>query len=855
MTLSLNPDSVSEDASATAITVTASLNNSPLATATEITVSLAEGTATSGMDYAVVSDFTVTIAGGQTSGTAQLSFDPTQDNVAEGNETVILSGSAAGLTAGTATLTITDDDPAPTAVTLSLNPNSVSEDASPTAITVTASLNNSPLPTATEVTVSLAGGTATSGTDYAVVSEFTMTIAGGQTSGTAQLSFDPTQDNVAEGNETVILSGSAAGLDAGTATLTIADDDPVAAQQQGGEAEDDYPADTSTGGSVAVGQEVIGKLDFAGDRDWFSVELERDHTYHINQVGNFIHLRTLIYGIHDQDSNFIDGTADEERGKRGSGSESHVVFTPGADGTYFVAAGGDNNSENNWPSVYLVGHYKLSVIDVTNGHPDDTYTDDTGTTGTVEVNGHVESSVDFRGDRDWFAVTLESGVEYLIVLLARGLDDPYLVGIYDGSGTLIADTSDEDSGAKKDSGLIYSATRSGTHHISAAGSENHQGMYRLEVWDNTDDYSADTSTTGTLAAPGQSEGRIEQDGDRDWFSVSLEADVEYVFNLLNRGLHDPHLQGIYNESGVLFDCTQDSDGGHGLNSRVLFTPGATGTYYVAAAHGEYPEDELDAYTYTLSVSTGTDDYSANACTKGSVEVEGSVTGEIEESGDQDWFAVSLQKNRIYQFDLKGAPTGDGTMADPYLYGLYDSTGPVPTGLRLTDMDDAGVGLNSRLVFRATRTGTHYVVVGGTSRWETDLEGTYELSVTENIDACVGDAGTSCEAEVGGGMVTSQIEASDDEDWFEVTLRAGRKYAFALKGSWDAHGTLDDPYLTGIYDSDGTLIDGTSNDDTEYGPDSLVEFAVTQSGTYYVAAGSDGAGTGTYKLWVEDCTGW
>ena len=137
----------------------------------------------------------------------------------------------------------------------------------------------------------------------------------------------------------------------------------------------------------------------------------------------------------------------------------------------------------------------------------------------------------------------------------------------------------------------------------------------------------------------------------------------------------------------------------------------------------------------------------------------------------------------------------------------------------------------------------------------DLEGTYELSVTENIDACVGDTGTPCKAEVGGGMVSSQIEASDDEDWFEVTLRAGRKYAFALKGSWDAHGTLDDPYLTGIYDSDGTLIDGTSNDDTEYGPDSLVEFAVTQSGTYYVAAGSDGAGTGTYKLWVEDCTGW
>ena len=223
ITLSLNPTAVGESATATMVTVTASLNNSPLPTATTVTVSRTGGTATSGTDYPAISDFMVTIQDGQTSGTATLSFDPSGDSLAEGDETVILTGTATGLTAGTATLTITDDDPAPTTVSISLDPAAVSEGAPATAITVTASLDNSPLPTATTVTVSRTGGTADSGTDYAAVSDFMVTIQAGQSGGTAQLSFNPTEDNLTEDDETVILTGSATGLTAGTATLTITD--------------------------------------------------------------------------------------------------------------------------------------------------------------------------------------------------------------------------------------------------------------------------------------------------------------------------------------------------------------------------------------------------------------------------------------------------------------------------------------------------------------------------------------------------------------------------------------------------------------------------------------------------------
>ena len=77
---------------------------------------------------------------------------------------MILTGTTTGLDAGTATLTITDDDTAPTAVTLSLNPAAVGESATDDGYG-NCLAEQLTLPTATTVTVSRTGGTATSGTD------------------------------------------------------------------------------------------------------------------------------------------------------------------------------------------------------------------------------------------------------------------------------------------------------------------------------------------------------------------------------------------------------------------------------------------------------------------------------------------------------------------------------------------------------------------------------------------------------------------------------------------------------------------------------------------------------------------
>ena len=169
--LSVNPASVGEADGATAVVVTATLSGAVRGSATAVTVAVGDGgdSATEGTDYATVSDFTVTIGASSTSGTGTFTLTPTQDVLGEGDESIQVGGTATGLTVTAASLTLTDDETASMAVTLSVNPASVGEADAATPVVVTAMLDGGARGSATAVTVAVGDGgdSATEGTDYA----------------------------------------------------------------------------------------------------------------------------------------------------------------------------------------------------------------------------------------------------------------------------------------------------------------------------------------------------------------------------------------------------------------------------------------------------------------------------------------------------------------------------------------------------------------------------------------------------------------------------------------------------------------------------------------------------------------
>ena len=223
--LTLDPEQVTEQGGPQTVAVTAMLNAGARTAETVVQVSVAEASATEGTDFAAVGNFQIIIPAGAGSGEADFSVTPVDDAIAEGEETLTVDGSASGLTVDPATLTISDNDTASTGIALTLNPQRITEQGGQQTVTVTAMLNAGARTADTVVRVTVAGDTATVVEDFAAISSFNVTIPANQPSGEADFSLTPVNDTVAEGDETLQVSGTATGLTVTPATLTLADDD------------------------------------------------------------------------------------------------------------------------------------------------------------------------------------------------------------------------------------------------------------------------------------------------------------------------------------------------------------------------------------------------------------------------------------------------------------------------------------------------------------------------------------------------------------------------------------------------------------------------------------------------------
>ena len=362
---------------------------------------------------------------------------------------------------------------------------------------------------------------------------------------------------------------------------------------------------------------------------------------------------------------------------------------------------------------------------------------DTATAGRLVVAGAgVEGQHHTSTDVDWYAVSLDAGVDYQF---DADPTDPqprlYLLKIHDDQGTELRSSAIAPVEGPQNyyqhpnrvNSLPFRTDQAGAYYVSIAspkGGEAPDRVYTLTA--RSDDHPADTSTTAVaeLGEPTRvhlmrtsSDPDDTATNDVDWVRASLLANVRYHISFdVGKCPQTAVIEGIHDADGTAIPMTSSSGA---CSASMYFTPTTKADYYIAVTgkgsqfvdqddldddgrlkgtyHDRYPFTGADAVLWVsvapnycagesfdtlrdaltpLSEPSG-GDLPAGTSTSGQAPIGSSVTGNIESATDRDWFRVRFNGRmgeRVYWLELKGADTGDGTLEDPLIVGIYDRQG-------------------------------------------------------------------------------------------------------------------------------------------------------------------------------------
>ncbi len=229
-----------------------------------------------------------------------------------------------------------------------------------------------------------------------------------------------------------------------------------------------------------------------------------------------------------------------------------------------------------------------------------------------------------------------------------------------------------------------------------------------------DNIAGDITTTGRLTPGSSVTSAIDTGNDSDYFRISLVAGETYTFStyLSGGGLSDSILTLRNAAGGVIAQNDDANTDARLLYSEIIYTATTTGTFYLdvtsyGGATGQY---------FLSSSRPVADNALGSTATSATLALDGApISGNLDQTGDRDWYRVTLQAGESYEFVTSSPDAGGAT--DTTLT-LRDGSGGV-----LAFNDDFS-GVSSRIRFTATTSGTYFIDVGG---WTDSETGTYQLT--------------------------------------------------------------------------------------------------------------------------------
>ena len=165
----------------------------------------------------------------------------------------------------------------------------------------------------------------------------------------------------------------------------------------------------ATTATIAPWREIASMIDAPGDRDWFRADLLGGFNYDIRMGGDgsLDAISQVEFFIFDKNAEQIFNV------DRVNASSVSGVFTAPRDGTYFIAAAGDDGREQ--------GNYVLELLD-------DEASSATNTPATISPDETVSGLINGEGDSDWYRIELFGGFNYDVRLGGSGNLDALQIG-------------------------------------------------------------------------------------------------------------------------------------------------------------------------------------------------------------------------------------------------------------------------------------------------------------------------------------------------------------------------------------------------------------------------------------------